>query len=82
MQEPTEEVAHRHPEPSLMEVHEADDVACGGFGSSSLLGMIHSGSTAFITERRSPSSTSRDAILSVKLERPHGSMERGKKAHR
>jgi hypothetical protein len=41
--------------------------------------MIHSGCVAFITGQRSPSSTSRDVILSVKLECPHGSIERARK---
>jgi hypothetical protein len=80
MQEPTEEVAHRRPEPPLMEVRKADDVASGGFGSSSLLGAIHSSCATFVTRQRSPSSMSYNAIFLVKLERPHGSIEKGKKA--
>jgi hypothetical protein len=63
-----------------MEVCKADDIASGGFGSSSLSGTIYFGRAAFVTGRRSPSSTSHDAILSVKLDQPHGSMEKGKKA--
>jgi hypothetical protein len=59
----TEEVARRRPEPPLMEVCEANDVTGGGFGSSSLLGTIHSGCVAFVTRRRSPSSMSRNAIF-------------------
>jgi hypothetical protein len=80
MQEPIEEVAHWLPKPPLIEVRKADDVAGGGFGSSSLLGIIHSGYVAFITGQRSQSLTSRDAILLVKLERPHGSIKRSEKA--
>jgi hypothetical protein len=41
--------------------------------------MIHSGCAAFVTGQRSLSSTSHDTILSVKLERPHGSIERARK---
>jgi hypothetical protein len=63
-----------------MEVCEADDVVGGGFGSSPLPGIIHSGCTAFITRQRSPTSTSHDVILSEKLEHPHGSIEKGEKA--
>jgi hypothetical protein len=73
VQEPMEEVARGHPEPPLMEVCEADDVAGRGFGSSSLLGTIHSNCTAFITGWRNPCS-------SVKLQQPHRSIERGDKA--
>jgi hypothetical protein len=82
MQEPTEEVARRHPEPPLMEVRKADDIADKGFSSSSLPGMIHSSYVMFVIRRRSPSSTSHNAIFSVKMERPHGSIEKGKKALR
>jgi hypothetical protein len=76
-----EEDARQRFEPPLMEVHEANDVAGreGGFGSSSLLGMIHSSCAVFITGRRSPSSMSCDAILLVKLEHPHGSIEKARK---
>jgi hypothetical protein len=62
-----------------MEVRKADDIAGGGFGSSSLPGMIHFGYAAFITRWRSPSSMSHDVIFSVKLERPHESIEMGEK---
>jgi hypothetical protein len=37
--------------------------------------MIHFGCTAFITGRRSLFSMSHDMFLSVKVERPHGSIE-------
>jgi hypothetical protein len=49
---------------------------------SSLPGTIHSGYVTFITRRRSPSSMSHNAIFSVKLERPHGSIETTRKALR
>jgi hypothetical protein len=62
-----------------MEMREANDVTDEGFGSFSLLGMIHSGCVTFVTGWRSPSSMSRDAILSKKLERPHGSIERARR---
>jgi hypothetical protein len=70
-----EEVAQRRPEPPFVEVCEADDVTGGGFDLSSLLGTIHSGHMASITGWRSPSSMSHDAIFSLKLEWPHGSIE-------
>jgi hypothetical protein len=41
--------------------------------------MIHSSCAAFVTGQRSLSSTSHDTILSVKLECPHGSIERARK---
>jgi hypothetical protein len=37
--------------------------------------MIHSSYVAFVIGQRSPSLTSRNVIFSVKLERPHGSIE-------
>jgi hypothetical protein len=61
-----------------MEVCEANDIASGegGFGLYLLLGTIHSGYATFVIGQRSPSSMSRNVILSVKLEQPHGSIER------
>jgi hypothetical protein len=41
--------------------------------------MIYSGYVTFATGWRSPSLMSRDTILSVKLEHPHGSIERARK---
>jgi hypothetical protein len=74
-----EEVAHRCPKPPLVEVCDANDIADEGFNSSSLPGMVHSACVAFVTRQRSPSSMSHDAFLSVKVERPHGSVEGARK---
>jgi hypothetical protein len=67
MQELAEEVARRCPKPPLMEVREADDVA-EGVWLVFVAGTIQSGCATFVTGRRSPSSTSRNAIFSTKLE--------------
>jgi hypothetical protein len=79
VEEPAKEVTRQRPEPPLVKVREDNDVACGGFDLSSLLGTIHSGCVALITGQRSPSSTSHDMILSKKLERPHGSIKRARR---
>jgi hypothetical protein len=50
-----------------MEVREADDVA-EGVWLVFVAGTIQSGCATFVTGRRSPSSTSRNAIFSTKLE--------------
>jgi hypothetical protein len=62
-----------------VEVREVNDIANGGFGSSLLLGMIHSGYTSFVIGWRSPSLMSHDVFLLVKVERPHGSIEGARK---
>jgi hypothetical protein len=79
VEEPTEEVARQRPKPPLMKVREDNDVACGGFGLSSLPGTIHSSCAALITGRRSPSSMSHDMVLLKKLEHPHGSIKRARR---
>jgi hypothetical protein len=65
-----------------MEVCEADDVAGGRVQLVFIAGTIHFSYVAFVTGRKSPSSTSRNMIFSMKLERPHGSIEMGEKALR
>jgi hypothetical protein len=62
-----------------MEVHKDNDVAGVGVWLVFVARKIHSVCAAFTTRRRSPSSTSHDTILSVKLECPHGSIKRSKK---